>query len=279
MINNDLVNSNNNNLRGLKFIDLFAGLGGTRIGFESACKKLNIKSDCVFTSEIKKHAIKAYSANFSDSIISGDITKINADSLPDFDVLLAGFPCQSFSYAGKGLGFLDTRGTLFFDIERILRAKLPKGFILENVGGLVTHDRINKTDKIGRTLETILGILKNIGYKVNWKVLDSKDFGVPQSRKRIYIVGNLHENIDLDNFERKFVPLKNILQVGQDTIDSHFTRCLLKKFEPDYLHGKSIKDKRGGENNIHSWQIGLKGEISNDEINLIEKLFKERRKY
>ena len=117
----------------IKFIDLFAGIGGFRFGFEEACREAGFAASCVFTSEIKDHAIKTYLRNYPDSRVSGDITSIEATQIPDFDVLLAGFPCQAFSAAGKREGFADTRGTLFFDIERILKEKKPKAFILENV--------------------------------------------------------------------------------------------------------------------------------------------------
>src|SRR3989344_8919488 len=140
----------------ITFIDLFAGIGGTRIGFEQACKNKGIKSKCIFTSEIKDHALKVYKENFGNHIIHGDITKIDVKDIPNFDVLLAGFPCQAFSSAGKRKGFLDTRGTLFFEIERILAFKKPQGFILENVEGLVKHDCENKKDHIGRTFKLIL---------------------------------------------------------------------------------------------------------------------------
>src|SRR3989338_4309337 len=143
----------------ITFIDLFAGIGGTRIGFEQACKNKGIKSKCIFTSEIKDHALKVYKENFGNHIIHGDITKIDVKDIPNFDVLLAGFPCQAFSSAGKRRGFLETRGTLFFEIERIIRDKKPKGFILENVDGLISHDKKNLTDNIGQTFETILRIL------------------------------------------------------------------------------------------------------------------------
>src|SRR3990167_5817704 len=187
----------------IRFIDLFAGIGGTRIGFEQACKKASISPLCVFTSEIKEHALKVYGENFGNHIIHGDITKINIKEIPDFDILLGGFPCQAFSSAGKRQGFLDTRGTLFFEIERILRAKKPLGFILENVDGLVTHDKKNRADKIGQTFQTILGVLKEIGYKVNYNILNARDFGLAQDRKRIFIVGTLNNKVDLDNFPRK----------------------------------------------------------------------------
>ena len=132
-----------------KFIDLFAGLGGTRIGFEQACEELGINSKCVFTSEIKEYAVDIYKKNFSNEDVSGDITKVNEKNIPDFDFLLGGFPCQAFSAAGKREGFGDSRGILFFDVARIIKEKKPKGFLLENVEGLVTHDK-------GQTLKIIL---------------------------------------------------------------------------------------------------------------------------
>src|SRR5690625_3033926 len=121
----------------IKFIDLFAGMGGLRLGFEQAFNKLGFETSCVLTSEIKTHAIEALEHNFNHGMLVGDITKVESEDIPNFDFLLAGFPCQAFSTAGKGLGFLDTRGTLFFEVERILRDKKPYGFILENVEGLI----------------------------------------------------------------------------------------------------------------------------------------------
>lgn len=184
----------------VKFIDLFAGLGGIRIGFTQGFEELGIKTKCVFSSEIKKYAVEAYKNYFGDKNISGDITKIPAEAIPDFDFLLAGFPCQPFSSAGKGLGFLDTRGTLFFEIERILKNKIEEGhpaqgFLLENVEGLINHDD-------GKTLNTIISHLEKLGYTVNYNLLDSRYFGLAQSRKRVYIVGMLNSKISLDNFEK-----------------------------------------------------------------------------
>ena len=160
----------------VKIVDLFAGLGGLRLGVEQAFNEKGIDIKCVATSEIKEHAIQALNYNFTQENMVGDITTINVENLEDFDILLAGFPCQPFSSAGNRLGFLDTRGTMFFEVERILRAKKPYAFILENVEGLIRHDLENKNDKIGRTLKTILCVLKDIGYKVEWKLLDSKEF-------------------------------------------------------------------------------------------------------
>lgn len=263
----------------VKFIDLFAGLGGIRLGFEKAFKKQGIKTECVLTSEIKKYAVETLCHNFKDQHFAGDIFNIKNEDIPDFDFLLGGFPCQPFSASGRRHGFLDTRGTLFFEIERILHAKKPYGFILENVEGLVKHDLEHKTDKIGRTLKTILEKLRNeLGYKVSWKVLDSIDFGLPQSRKRIFIVGTKEELPDLELEHPKKVVLKEVLETGLETMDTDFTQKLLSKFKIEELYGKSIKDKRGGKNNIHSWDIGVKGAVSDGQIILLNKLFKERRK-
>lgn len=262
----------------IKFIDLFAGLGGIRIGFENAFMNLGFKTECVMTSEIKLHSIKALKHNFKDNLFVGDIFKVRTEDIPDFDFLLGGFPCQPFSAGGKRLGFVDTRGTLFFEIERIIKAKQPKGFILENVEGIVKHDLEHRNDPIGRTLKTILHVLKNeLGYKVSWGVFDSLDFGLPQSRKRVFIVGTKDEKIDLTGFEKSFSTFKDVMETNLPTLNTKFIKKLLANFEINDLFGKSIKDKRGGDNNIHSWDIGLKGEISKEQNILLNKLFKARR--
>lgn len=159
-----------------KFIDLFAGIGGTRIAFEA------VGGECVFSSEWDKDAQVTYEANFGE-IPHGDITAIQAKEIPDFDVLLAGFPCQPFSSIGQRLGFMHkTQGTLFYDVLRILKERRPAAFLLENVVGLVNHDK-------GNTFAVIVNSLNELGYSVQHKVLDAADYGVPQHRKRIYIVG------------------------------------------------------------------------------------------
>ncbi|MEE2756906.1 MAG: DNA cytosine methyltransferase [Myxococcota bacterium] len=164
-----------NGLRGLKAIDLFAGIGGIRLGFE------HYGTECVFSSEWDRAAQTMYEAYFGEKPF-GDINDIALDELPDHDVLLAGFPCQPFSIAGKQLGFADTRGTLFFNIESILSHKRPSVVFLENVKRLRTHDQ-------GRTLAVILKRLESLGYHVYYTVLNTLDFGLPQKRERIYIVG------------------------------------------------------------------------------------------
>lgn len=263
----------------IKFIDLFAGLGGIRLGFESILKKNGFETECVMTSEIKPYAVKTLKHNFKHDFLAGDIYDIRNEFIPDFDFLLGGFPCQPFSASGKRQGFLDTRGTLFFEIERILREKNPYGFILENVEGLVKHDLENKNDEIGRTLATILHTLEiDLNYKVSWKVFDSIEFGLPQSRKRIFLVGTKDSIINLEGNKQRYSKLDNILEKGLQTLKTDFTDKLLSHFTITNLFGKSIKDKRGGDNNIHSWEIGLKGEISKEQSQILNKLFKERRK-
>lgn len=260
-----------------RIIDLFAGLGGIRLGFQQAMEELGLETECVFSSEIKPYAIQAYQNFYGDEEIFGDITLVDTNQdIPDFDYLLAGFPCQPFSSAGNRNGFADTRGTLFFEIERILKDKIDadhpaKGFLLENVEGLINHDN-------GKTLNVIITHLEELGYHVSFKLLDSKYFGLPQSRKRVYIVGSLDEPINLDQFESREAVLGDILQHGLPTCDTEFTRKLFQNFTPDEVIGKSIKDKRGGKNNIHSWDINLKGNTSPLERKLMNTLLCERRK-
>lgn len=260
-----------------KVIDLFAGLGGIRLGFQQAMSELGLDTECVLSSEIKTYAIEAYKNYYGiNEEIKGDITAIKVKDIPDFDFLLAGFPCQPFSSAGSRKGFADTRGTMFFEIERILKGKIAeghpaKGFLLENVEGLINHDG-------GNTLCTIVKSLERMGYKVNYELIDSKYFGLPQSRKRVYIVGTLTDKIDLGNFELRTAKLESVLQSGLPTVKSDFTKKLLSNYSPDEVVGKSIKDKRGGKDNIHSWDIDLKGKTTKEERKFLGILLKERRK-
>lgn len=164
------------------FIDLFAGIGGIRIPFDE------LGGTCLFSSEWDKHAKLTYEANFGHEP-QGDITEISAEEIPSHDILLAGFPCQAFSIMGKSLGFADTRGTMFFEVERILEAKRPPAILLENVKQLRSHDK-------GRTLQVIIKKLEALGYKVKYEILNALDFGQPQKRERIIIVGFLDHTID-----------------------------------------------------------------------------------
>jgi len=188
---------------GLKIIDLFAGIGGIRIGFES------FGCESVFSSEWDEAAKKTYQANFNE-IPYGDITKIKPSEIPSFDILLAGFPCQPFSQAGKKLGLADTRGTLFFDIANIVKYRKPKAIFLENVKRFRSHDE-------GRTFETIKRILEDLGYEIHAKVFNAKDFGLPQNRERIYIIGFLGKtNFSFPDPLNKRVKLGDILEKKVD---------------------------------------------------------------
>jgi len=217
----------------LRYLSLFSGIGGFEIAIQRAFNQqlTQIEQDwqgrnrdinevehdvlptsratalCIGYSEIDKYAIKTYERHFKHDNY-GDATKINPTELPDFDLLVGGFPCQAFSIAGKRKGFDDTRGTLFFDIARILAEKRPRHMVLENVKGLLSHDG-------GKTFQTILGVLSDLGYRVEWQVLNSKDFGVPQNRERIYFVGHLRGECG-----RKILPItgtngKDIVQLNQ----------------------------------------------------------------
>lgn len=262
----------------IKFVDLFSGMGGIRQGFEQACSKQGFTTKCILTSEIKPHAIKVLQQNYKNEIIKGDIREIQTKDIEDFDFLLAGFPCQAFSSAGKRMGFLDTRGTLFFEVERILKDKKPFAFILENVEGLVTHDKEKKEDKIGRTLNIILKSLKNLGYKVTWQVLNAKDFGIPQNRKRIYIVGTKKAYVSLADFPIRKSILNDILETNLKSEHNYFIDNLLKHYSLEELEGKAIQDKRGGANNIHSWDLEIRGSISKKQKLLLNTLLTQRRK-
>ena len=168
------------NKKQLKFFDMFSGIGGFKIALERAGFK------CVGYCDNDKYATKLYREFFNteEEMYFDDATTIRTDTLPDFEILCAGFPCQAFSIAGKRLGFEDTRGTLFFEIARILQHKRPRYLLLENVKGLLSHEH-------GKTFQTILKVLSNLGYILQWEVLNSKNFGVPQNRERVFIIGHL----------------------------------------------------------------------------------------
>ncbi|MEZ7741029.1 DNA (cytosine-5-)-methyltransferase [Gemella sanguinis] len=187
----------------LRIVSLFSGIGG----FESGIFSSNIKASIVFASEIEKFARISYGANFPKHPLEGDITKIDEKLIPDHDILVAGFPCQSFSIAGKRSGFSDTRGTLFFDVARILKEKLPNVVLLENVENLVSHDKSN-------TIKTILNALNEIGYTLDFTIVNSMEMGVPQNRARTFILGikNYEEEpYEEDKRSVKISKLKNTL--------------------------------------------------------------------
>jgi DNA (cytosine-5)-methyltransferase 1 len=228
-------------MRKYKTIDLFAGIGGIRLGFQAwGCEN-------VFSSEWDSAAQKMYEANFGEKPF-GDINLIEPKDIPNHDILLAGFPCQPFSIAGKGLGFSDTRGTLFFNIESILEAKKPQAFLLENVKRLITHDN-------NQTFKVILERLTNLGYRVYFRVFNSLDFGVPQKRERIYIVGFREEiNFDFPGVPGFYKPLAEILEKDEDIPQSYFLSEEMKK--------KRLKAVKGIPPFPSIWHENIGGNIS-----------------
>lgn len=278
----------------IRFVDLFAGIGGVRLGFEQAMQEMGIRTQCVLSSEIDKYAQETYSMNFGEKP-QGDIYQIR--DIPDFDFLLAGFPCQPFSYAGKQKGFGDTRGTLFFEIERFLRDCQPQGFLLENVRGLTTHDE-------GRTFNTIIRHLKNLGYGVAYVVLNSSNFGVPQNRVRVYIVGINNKQpkltlcsdpgaADSHKFKHQLLqrpifessPQKIVADILEDAppdkydCSASFVKNLLRELNgrAEDLAGYRMIDHRNGKS-LHSWELGIKGECSQVEKDFMNALIANRRK-
>jgi DNA (cytosine-5)-methyltransferase 1 len=292
----------------LKFADLFAGTGGIRIGFEQACNQLGIKTNCILSSEIESGACQTYAANFGE-VPSGDIHTIKSTDIPDFDVLLAGFPCQPFSAAGKKQGMSDTRGTLFFEIERILSHKKPRYFFLENVRGLLSNDA-------GRTFYIIKSRLKNLGYSIQYRLLNASSFGIPQNRLRLYILGRKDGDIRLsidsdlgftDTHQFRYsdhkphqLSLESL--INPDSIRQNHNRSVVsdvledspdKKYwcSPAFvrqlsnavgnnfeqLHGYRLIDYRNGQS-LHSWDLGIKGECTLEEREFMNLLIANRRK-
>lgn len=189
----------------VRFVDLFCGIGGFRIAAEQAACLLEIQAKCLFSSDIDVRCQESYEANFKERP-HGDITRIDANSIPDHDLLLAGFPCQPFSIIGQRRGFEDTRGTLFFEIARILEAKQPSAFVLENVKMLKGHNG-------GETLNRIMETLRSLGYICDYRVLNALNFGLPQKRERIFIVGFKNRSPFVWPYGKvKMTPLSQILE-------------------------------------------------------------------
>jgi len=200
-----------NNNTEYKFIDLFSGVGGIRLGFKRAFNK---KASFVFSSEIDKYAKITYQANYNDTP-HGDITQIDAKDIPPHDIILAGFPCQAFSVAGLKKGFDDTRGTLFFDVARIAKYHKPKVVFLENVKGFKNHDK-------GNTFKVVKKTLEDLGYRVFAEVLNAREFGVPQNRERIYIIGFLDHSIEFEFPKPPNRPVK-LGDILEESVDDKYT--------------------------------------------------------
>lgn len=279
----------------IRFIDLFSGTGGIRIALENTLKKLGMDYECVKSAEIDKKACETYRLNFQEDSFE-DVTQL--EKVQPFDILLAGFPCQAFSYAGKQLGFGDTRGTLFFEVERLIAKYQPKLCVLENVRGLTTHDH-------GRTFKTIIGRLESLGYSTAYRLLNSSNYGVPQNRVRVYIIATkdgldgltLPSDVGADNshnfklysqnpdlFSRyKHTILEDILEKNPDKkydCSPEYVARLTKATHGDLskLHGVRLIDTRHG-NSMHSWDLGIKGECSAEEISFLNLLVSNRRRH
>ncbi len=227
----------------IKFIDLFCGLGGFRL----AMQEISESSNCVFSCDFDADAQKSYESNFGEKPF-GDITKIHENEIPEHDILLAGFPCQAFSICGDQKGFEDTRGTLFFDIARILQAKRPKAFVLENVKQLVSHNE-------GKTFARILETLENLGYQVYYKILNALDFGLPQKRERVFIVGFCEPRHFA--WQLKKIKMKSLQEfLETEVAPNYFASEKIKENRLRSVENKIIKDE------LTIWHENKGGNIS-----------------
>lgn len=237
----------------MDFIDLFAGIGGIRLPYDE------LGHHCIFSSEWDKAAADTYEANFGERP-QGDITKIKAEDIPPHQLLLAGFPCQAFSIMGKREGFADTRGTMFFEIERILQYHRPAVIMLENVKQLVSHDH-------GNTFKVIKERLNALGYHLKWKVLNALDFGVPQKRERVIIVGFLSQaRQEAFNFDFPIVPynLKDILEPDGDIDASYYASEHILNKRREKTVGKDVfypsvwHENKAGDISLHPYACALR---------------------
>jgi DNA (cytosine-5)-methyltransferase 1 len=228
----------------IRFIDLFCGIGGFRVAMDQACNESGLIPECVFSSDIDPFCQDSYEANFGHRPI-GDITKVDENIIPDHDILFAGFPCQPFSIIGQMHGFNDIRGTLFFDIARIIQHKNPKAFVLENVKQLVGHDG-------GKTLKTIIKTLeKDLGYNVQFAVLNALDYGLPQKRERVIIVG--HKEPIMFSFPSPVRPFKPLSEILEKKVDK-------KHYASDYI-AKKRKESHKSAYGLSIWHENKAGNI------------------
>jgi DNA (cytosine-5)-methyltransferase 1 len=227
----------------VRFIDLFCGIGGFRQAMDEACFENNLIPHCVFSSDIDPFCQESYAANFGHKP-EGDITKIKEEDISDHDILFAGFPCQPFSIIGQRQGFNDIRGTLFFDIARILKHKRPTAFVLENVKQLVGHDT-------GKTLNIIIKTLQELGYHVQYSVLNALDYGLPQKRERVIIVG--HRDPVFFSFPTPIRPFKPLSEIIESKVDK-------KHYASEYIIEKR-KAKHKSDYNLSIWHENKAGNI------------------
>ena len=236
----------------VRFIDLFCGLGGFRIAMEAASNQLGVTSECVFSSDFDRDSQQMYMSHFGEVPV-GDITDVDEKSIPDHEVLFAGFPCQAFSIMGQSKGFEDTRGTLFFDVARILNARKPRAFVLENVRGLVSHDH-------GRTIQVIMSTLRELGYASEYRILNALDFGLPQKRERTIIVGFLEGYGNSFSWPKAAQvngpSLDEVLEADEFVDDSYFASKKIRESRLKAVAGKTMPPGRS------IWHENKSGNVS-----------------
>jgi DNA (cytosine-5)-methyltransferase 1 len=244
----------------IRFIDLFCGLGGFRLAIDRVCGDRGIESECVFSSDIDADVQKIYTANFGETP-QGDITLIPENEIPDHDILFAGFPCQPFSICGDLKGFEDTRGTLFFHITRILKAKQPRAFVLENVKQLRGHQG-------GKTLQIILDTLGDLGYYTDYRVLNALDFGLPQKRERIFIVGCREDKEFL--WSQPLINRKPLAEILESEVAEFYhasnriqaSRLLKRIGKPQYNEVTIWHENKGGNVSAYPYSCALRAGAS-----------------
>lgn len=229
----------------MKYFSMFSGIGGFEVGIQNS----NVPMKAIGFSEIDKYALSIYTRHFPNHKNYGDAFKINTEDLPDFDFLVGGFPCQAFSIAGKRRGFDDTRGTLFFEIARVLKDKRPRYFLLENVRGLLSHDK-------GETFKTILEVLSDLGYTVKWSLLNSKDFGVPQRRERVFIEGYSRRECG-----GEILPFRRAKSQNNELNPN---KCVVSKIKRQVVKRKYTADVEELKNLLNAAKT--KSKLSNQEI-------------
>jgi len=246
----------------IRYIDLFCGIGGFRLAVEAAAAQRGLEARCIFSCDIDKHCARAYAANFGDVPV-GDIAAVAAESVPDHELLVAGFPCQPFSIIGRMEGFEDARGTLFFEIARIVAEKRPEALILENVKTLRGHNG-------GKTLERILGALTELGYETDWRTLNALDFGLPQKRERIWIVATRDGGkMEWPSGSARMTPLAELLE--KDPPKKFFASERIRKKRLSSVARKSSEpmvwhENKSGNVSAHPYSCALRAGASHNYL-------------
>lgn len=247
------------------FLDTFAGMAGLRIGVEQSLLANGANPVCVGTAEIKTHALKTLRHIYPDEDFPfTDITKLDTDDIPHIDGLIGGFPCQTFSYSGIRAGLDDTRGTLFYELARIMEAKKPRWALFENVNALYSFDK-------GRTFETILNTFEDLGYKTSYALIDSKDHGLANVRPRVFIVCHRDYKVDMEFDKQDEVPFTNIKEI-HPVDESDYTKRLLETYNVDELRGMSIRGKRKGPSCIKPWNFNARGYTTKRQRDIMDSI-------